>query len=246
MIVPVLIACAFLLAACGSGGGTLVPPRADVSGIQVVAVFPFGNETPHGGLGETFMDHLMTGLQAVGWYEIVPTEQVIDLMTERRMSSGGRIDDDVWVDMARDIAAELEADGIIIGNVIDYSDEVTVGAPYRVDGGTSAEWRVDQTTRATVTVEAKLVNVHTGDAVHEQRAVGTGRIDEPRLLNWSSPSEPPATIVPTPHRRDVTRAREMAVQQAFAAFARDILPHREATHRAQHPSEDGDLAHAEN
>jgi len=55
---------------------------------------------------------------------------------------------------------------------------------------------------------------------------GVGRVDDVRLLNWTSPAPPPATLLPTTHRRDIPRARELAVEQALMGFAADLLPQR--------------------
>ena len=49
-----LLACTWLIAGCSSGGQVLKPPHADVGGIQVVAVFPFANDTAQDGLEEMF------------------------------------------------------------------------------------------------------------------------------------------------------------------------------------------------
>lgn len=274
--VMLLLGIALVIAGCAVDGDVLVPPRADVAGIQVVAVFPFANDTALTGLEDEVVDRLVAGLQAVGWYEVVPMERVAELLAQQRPSVFWDISDSRWLDRAREIAAEAGADGFIVGRVVDYAEEVTMGAPYAmqvvaadspvddeavapptadnepVDGPAAGgesddglaedhepddspaadqpaevmppEWRVDQTTRVAVTLEARLVNVHTGDIVYEQRAVGIGRIDEPRLLNWALPSEPPETLIPTAHRRDVPRARDLAVDQAFVALTRDILP----------------------
>src|SRR5690606_11344918 len=95
--------------------------------------------------------------------------------------------------------------------------------PGEATGG-ATEWFVVQTTEVSVELEARLVNAHTGDIVHQRRAVGVGRVDDGRLLNWSLAAEPPASLIPSPHRRDVARARELAVEDALAAFAEPILP----------------------
>src|SRR5690625_1762257 len=102
---------AFLITGCASGGDVLVPPRADVAGIQVVVVFPFMNNTNQIGLEDDVVDRLVAGLQAVGWYEVVSRERVSEALAQHRASSLWEIGDNIWLDIARDIAAELGADG---------------------------------------------------------------------------------------------------------------------------------------
>lgn len=226
---------ALLLTACGAQDDILVPPRVDVTGIQVVAVFPFANDTAQLGLDEQLVDRLVSDLYTVGWYEIVSPERVAEEMARLRPSPFWRFDDEQWMEMARSVTLELDADGYVVGRISDYTEELTVSDRYFVagvqesEGGPNApelppEWRVMQTTEVSVTVSARLVNAHTGAVVHEQRVVGIGRIDDERVLTWSLPSDPPETLRPAPHRRDVSRARDLALQQAFAAFAADILP----------------------
>lgn len=230
-----IVGLALMLAGCGAVGDTMTPPRADVSGIQVVAVFPFTNDTSELGLEEQLVQRLVSDLYAGGWYEVVSPERVADELARRRPSPFWAFDDEQWMDMARDVTWELGADGYIVGRIGNYEEDLTVDAPYPVaalddaEGGTAAldappEWRVVQTTEVSVAVTARLVNAHTGDIVHEQHVIGVGRVDDERLLTWALPTEPPASLLPTPHRRDVARARELALQQAFAAFAADILP----------------------
>lgn len=227
-MLPCLLALALLTAACAAGGDGLAPPLADVAGIQVLAVFPFENDTAPAGLEDELHDLVLRGLQDVGWYEVVPAEQVEAMLARHRPSTLWNIDDAAWLELARDMAAEAGADGFILGRVTDYSDAVTMGAPYRVADTSPPEWRADQTTRVVVALDVRLVNVHTGDVVHEQRSVGIGVIDSPRLLNWALPSDPPASLIPSPHRRDVALARTRAVRQAFLALADHLLPRRPA------------------
>lgn len=233
LLPAVAAALAFMLAACTPAGDGWTPPPADVAGIQVVAVFPLANDTAQAGLEDELAARLLAGLHAVGWYEVVPMEAVAEQLARRRPSSLWNMDDETLVELARDIALELGADGFIVGRITGYGESVRVGAPSRTPSGGGApgeapgetmEWFVVQTTEVSVELEARLVNAHTGDIVHQRRAVGVGRVDDGRLLNWSLAAEPPASLIPSPHRRDVARARELAVEDALAAFAEPILP----------------------
>lgn len=222
---PALLCLAVLAAGCAAGG--VVPPRADVAGIQVVVVFPFGNDTEQDGLEDQLLGRLTAALQATGWYEVVPAAQAAEHMAQRQPASLWKPDEEQWLELARETALDLGADGFITGRVIGYEEETVVGEPYAEQGaadGQPAQWRVVQTTRVAVTVTARLVNAHTGEAVHHQTVRGVGRVDDVRLLNWTSPSPPPETAKPAPHRRDIPRARELAVEQALLGFAADLLP----------------------
>lgn len=227
-VVLTLLGTAILAAGCAGG---VAPPAADVAGIQVVALFPFGNDTEQAGLEEVLLEHLAADLQAVGWYEVLSAEKVAEAMAQRRPPSFWDADDEQWLEMARDVTLELGGDGFVVGRIVSYEEEISVGEPYaevgeNADGAEAetAEWRVVQTTRVAVTLAAQFVNAHTGDVVHERTVVGVGRVDDVRLLNWALPTPPPEALLPSPHRRDIQQARELAVEQALRGFAADLLP----------------------
>lgn len=228
----VALLCLAALAA-GCAPGAVAPPRADVAGIQVVAIFPFANDTNQAGLENELLQRVTEALQASGWYEVVPVAEVQERLSQRRPSPFVEPGDEQWLELARDVTLELGADGFIAGRIIGYEEETVVGEPYaetpgaeEAAAGAPTQWRVAHTTRVIVTVAARLVNAHTGEVVHERTVRGVGRVDDVRLLNWTSPAPPPAALLPATHRRDIPRARELAVEQALMGFAADLLPQR--------------------
>lgn len=248
--VAALFAITVLLSACNDPQQALAPPNADVTGIQTVVIFPFINQSGERGLEQNLVDGLTERLRAVGWYEVIGPERVAPLLSARRIdASDMRPDSATWHETAREIALELEADGFITGSVLQYDENVTVSPAYRASAPAAAntsaadgsegdpdpaiivpvepiQWLVDQATEVTLVVSGILVNVHTGVAVYERTVNGSGRITEPRQLNWSVDESPPATLIPTPHRRDVDSGRSAAIKDTLERFTADILPQR--------------------
>src|SRR5690606_39259587 len=84
LLVPAVLALALVLTACGSNWEQVLrPPRADVTGIQVVAVFPFASWTVDPGLARSITDRVYRALRDSGWYEVIPPEQVESVLVQR-------------------------------------------------------------------------------------------------------------------------------------------------------------------
>lgn len=256
-LVAALFVITVLLSACNDPQRALAPPNADVTGIQTVVIFPFINESTGRDLEQNLVDGLTERLRAVGWYEVIGPERVAPLLSARRIDANDmRPDSARWQETAREIALELEADGFITGMVVQYDENVTVSPAYRgpapaaanttAAGGSEGDsdpaitlpvetiqWLVDQSTDVTLVVSGMLVNVHTGVTVYERTVNGSGRITEPRQLNWSVDESPPTTLIPRPHRRDIDSGRSAAIEDALDRFTADILPQRV-------PEEEGD------
>lgn len=223
----VVLGAAVLLSACSSpSDGTL--PRADVAGIHAVLVFPFANGTDEPNLDRAVVQGVVDRLAGVGWYDVLAPERAEQPLAERRLETADMDDTAAaWLETARDIALELSADGFVVGAVVDHTDSLHVGAPYRNFDAQDVQWLADQTTRVTVTVRGKLINAHTGATVYERTVTGHGDVVEARQLNWVIAESPPASLVPAPHRRDVERARQRAVDDALEKLTADLLPQSE-------------------
>jgi len=231
VVLPALLLLAVALAGCtGDYEQVLRPPRADVTGISVVAIFPFVPMSSDPGLARAFTDGVLRSLRDSGWYQVIPPEQVESVMAEWRVDSrqvtGGPI--------AREIAAELGADGFIVGIADYYFEDVALDVPYPSRGGqpeAGVNWRVDQRTSVTVGMQAQLVNVHTGAVVHRWNGQRTGEVTDVRQLLWWSADPPPRSALPSTHRRDIPKAREEAIKKAVDAFTADLLPRYEWVRR---------------
>ncbi|HEY8495908.1 MAG TPA: hypothetical protein VIK98_02585 [Limnochordales bacterium] len=231
VVLPALLVLALALSGCtGDYEQVLRPPRADVTGISVVAVFPFASWSSDPGLARALTDGVLRSLQDSGWYQIIPPEQVESVMARWRVDSrqvtGG--------DIAREIAAELGADGFVVGIADYYFEDVALDMPYRSRGEqpeAGVNWRVDQRTSVTVGMQAQLVNVHTGLVVHRWSGQRTAEVTEVRQLLWWSAEPPPRSVLPPTHRRDIPKAREQAIQKAVDAFTADLLPRYEWVRR---------------
>jgi len=232
VIVPALILLALAAAGCGSDWDQVLrPPRADVSGIQVVAVFPFASWTSDPSLARTLTDQVYKVVRDSGWYAtVISPEEVESELVRRRIDprdvTGGSI--------AREVAAALGADGFIAGVAAYYFEDVYLGQPYvrQTDQpSVGTPWSVRQHTRVTVGLQGQMANVHTGLVVHRWEGTRTGEVTEVRDLLWSSTDPPPQSALPTPHRRHVPEARDKAVERVVEAFAADILPYYEWVRR---------------
>ena len=230
VVLPALLVLAVALTGCtGDYEQVLRPPRADVAGISVVAVFPFASWSSDPGLARALTEGVLRSLRDSGWYEIIPPEQVESVMARWRVDSrqvtGG--------DIAREIAAELGADGFVVGIADYYFEDVSLDVPYPYRSGQpeSVSWRVDQRTSVTVGMQAQLVNVHTGLVVHRWSGQRTAEVIEVRQLLWWSAEPPPRSVLPPTHRRDIPKAREQAIQKAVDAFTADLLPRYEWVRR---------------
>ncbi|HEY8416708.1 MAG TPA: hypothetical protein VIK93_01590 [Limnochordales bacterium] len=230
--VPALIILTLALAGCsGDWEQVLRPPRADVSGIQVVAVFPFASWTSDPSLARTLTDQVYRAVRDSGWYStVIPPEEVESELLRRRIDprdvTGGSV--------AREVAAALGADGFIAGIAAYYFEDVSLDRPFVRDDGqpqVGTHWRVRQTTRVVVGLQGQMVNVHTGTVVHRWEGTRTGEVADVRDLVWSSADPPPTSALPSPHRRDVPEARDKAVRQVVEAFTADILPYYEWVRR---------------
>ncbi len=224
---PALLVLAVALTGClGEYEQVLRPPRAPVQGISVVAVFPFASWSSDPGLARALTDGVTRALRNSGWYQVIPPEQVESAMISRRVDTrqvtGGQI--------ARQIAQALGADAFITGIADYYLDDVSMDVPYRVQStqpSTGTNWRVSQRTLVIVGMQAQMVRVDSGSVVHRWNGQRRSEVTETRQLNWWSADPPPRSVIPIPHRRDIPRAREEAIQRAVDAFTADILPYYE-------------------
>lgn len=243
MTMTVLFFVALLLSGCSDGRHALAPPDADVSGIQKVIVFPFANETGQRQLEQHIVDGLIARLQHIGWYEVIGPARIADSLATRRIDVQDVAPfETTWLETARDIAMELGADGFVVGQLSAYDEDVTLSSPFRRNADpkedatsfgqnlteltppTETEWVVDQKTTVSVIVTGKLINVHTGETVYERKVQGESVVYDERPLNWTLAAPPPEDLIPAPHRRDLSAARENAVLAALDEFTKAILP----------------------
>lgn len=211
--------------AAGCEGGleqAMVPPKADVTGIQRVAVMPFANASERPDLADELHEEVLAVLRESGWYEVVSPDEVASLLASERLDAR-----DVSGKLARDLGLALEADGVIVGTALEYAEDVAVDSPFLVSNDAAGEppaWQADQHTTVTVSFSAELINVHTGAVVHGRQVQVEAVITDSRPLNWLGTEPPPGTVVPSPHRRDIAQARQEAVRKAARLFTADILP----------------------
>lgn len=220
------LAALMLLTACADPRSALAPPDADVEGIQTVVVFPAQNETRERDLEIKLGEGLIDRLGAIGWYDVLAPEWVTEHIAQHRIETDGMdYTSEKWNETARDIAIDFDADGFILSVITDYNEDIAMSPAYVHPGAADdIEWLADQTTTVTITVLGKLINVHTGATVYERRATGRGTVTEARQLNWAVPESPPSTLIPSPHRRDVSAARDLAMEDALHALTAAILP----------------------
>ncbi|MFS8543287.1 MAG: hypothetical protein LOD91_05535, partial [Limnochordales bacterium] len=231
LLVPAVLALALVLTACGSNWEQVLrPPRADVTGIQVVAVFPFASWTVDPGLARSITDRVYRALRDSGWYEVIPPEQVESVLVQRgvdpRSVVGGQL--------AAEVAQELGADAYVAGVADYYFEDASMDAPYARPASEPQEgvqWWVRQRTMVIVGMQGHMYNVHTMQEVHRWQGQREAEVYDARQLNWVSADPPPPSVIPPVHRRDIPRAREEAIQRAVDSFAADILPRYEWTQR---------------
>lgn len=224
-LTPWLIAAVLLLAGCTDPERVLAPPKADVEGIQTVAVFAVANETSERDLTDRAEAGLLERLGTVGWYEVVSPGRLAEFMLDRNMDPFDTdMDSPEWNEIARDITLNLDGDGYVLSLISDYTEAVELGSAYMAEGPDGMQWLADQTTVVTVTWRGRLVNAHTGLVVYERTVVGEGHVSDARLLNWAIPESPPANVIPAAHRRDLPAAREAALVDALDKFTRNVLP----------------------
>lgn len=228
---PALLVLALLLAGCGGDWEQVLrPPRANVAGVQTVAIFPFASWASDPGLARSLTDRVYRAVQEANWYDVIPPEQVESLLVQRRIDphnvTGGAV--------AREVAAALGADAYIVGVADFYFEDVSYGQPYVWEDRqphVGVRWRVRQDTTVTVGMQAQMVNVHTGATIHRWQGTRDGVMSDIRDINWMSADPPPNYALPMVHRRQVPEARNRAIANAVSAFAANILPYYEWVRR---------------
>ena len=146
-IVYGLVFC-FLMTGCGHNYITArVAPGEDISSMKSVAVLPFENMTKFYEAGKIVSDLLGTELYISGRFKVMERTEAVAICAEE----GIRIPEAMDAGYAQTLGEKLGVDGVFIGSVSEYWYRI-----YREE---------DEEVEPAVGINARLVNVKTGDVV---------------------------------------------------------------------------------
>jgi len=121
--------------------------REDIDSIKSVAVLPFENMTKFHEAGKIVADLLATELYISGRFKVMERTEAVAICAEE----GIRIPEAMDAGYARTLGEKLGVDGVFIGSVSEYWYRI-----YREE---------DEEVEPAVGINARLVNVETGDVV---------------------------------------------------------------------------------
>jgi TolB-like protein len=137
-----------IIAGCGHNYITARATEGDdLAGIKSVAVLPFENMTKFHEAGKIVPDLLATELYISGRFKVMERTEAVAICAEE----GIRIPEAMDAGYARTLGEKLGVDGVFIGSVSEYWYRI-----YREE---------DEEVEPAVGINARLVNVKTGDVV---------------------------------------------------------------------------------
>ena len=157
----------------GGGGGPwrYIHPNADLGAIQKVAVLPFENVSGAQGASDKVHKIFLVELLSLEAFDVIEPGRVAKVLKGETIASPDQLAPE---DLKR-IGAALGADGLFMGQVIDYSDaRGTGGAP-------------------SVTIQLRLVETASGATVWSTSKTQSGVKASTRLFGVSSDSITEAT-----------------------------------------------------
>lgn len=150
-----------------SSGTTYVHPAADLGAIRTVAVLPFVTLGQDQTAGPKVERVFLVELLATGVVEVVEPGRVSQLVTSQQL---GAADTLTPADLQR-IGAELGAEGLFLGTVVDFEDKRLGTAP-----------------APEVTIQLRLVEAATGTTVWSSSESRSGARMKSRLLGFGGES----------------------------------------------------------
>lgn len=217
-----LLLAAWLMAACTAEyEQELVPPRAPVSHIGVIAVAPFANLSSDPGLASALAAAIADRIGRSGWYEVRGPEAVQAAM----LSADYTIEELALPSAAAEIIEAVGADALITGSTDYYFEDVSMDPPRNRVWSTSevGDWRSVQVTVVSVQMSGRLIDA-SEQVLHARRATGSGVVRDEIRIHWTGMDPPGSALIPRPSRRAVPEAREAAVQNAAEDFLADLFP----------------------
>jgi len=113
-----LAAAAILLTGCASGPTHYIHPNADLGAIRKVAILPFENVSGAGGAADKVHKIFLVELLSMEVFDVVEPGQVSKVVRAESVTSPDQLTPD---DLKR-IGGALGADGLFLGQVVDYQD----------------------------------------------------------------------------------------------------------------------------
>lgn len=215
---------ALLLAACSHDRVEVqIPPRARVDGIRTIAVLPFDSLASDPGLAIEFEQRIIQQLRQSAWYDRV-IEARVDSLLGTLQGSAFELSTPAARREARD---RLQADAVIIGAATYYFEDVSRSAAEcrQCNDPDRRSWSVAQTTQVSVTLNARMINLHTGETVYSRISTGDDRnYTTHSIRNYRGAEPPPASAIPQVSRQQVPFTRQIAIDRAVRDFVRDLLP----------------------
>jgi TolB-like protein len=160
------LAASLLLASCASGPTRYLHPNADLGAVQKVAVLPFENVSGVAGASDKVHKIFLVELLALEAFDVVEPGLVSKAVRAESATSPDQLTPD---DLKR-IGAAMGADGLFIGQVVDYAD---------ARGSNAAP---------EVTVQLRLVEVTSGVTVWSTSLTQGGVKASSRLFGVSADS----------------------------------------------------------
>lgn len=215
-----------LLVAAGCGTDrelVTMPPDAPVEEIDRIAVVGFRNFSTDPGLAVALEAKIEQILADSGRYTVVHSAVALAAMADLGIAPEQLASPDAVMALGR----RINVDAIITGEALYYDETITVDRPTcygceRADR--TPYWSTSHDTRVTVRMRAQLIEVASGSIIWSRNT--EGRYTNARYINISHTGRdrPPDVLVPRPDRRDVTGARDIAIQRAVTDFTKDLLP----------------------
>jgi TolB-like protein len=168
---PTLVLVILFLSGCASGPTRYIHPNADLGALRKVAVLPFENVSGTQGASDKVHKIFLVELLSLEAFDVIEPGRVAKALKGETVASPDQLAPE---DLKR-IGAALGADGLFMGQVIDYNDaRGTGGAP-------------------SVTIQLRLVETASGATIWSTSKTQSGVKASTRLFGVSSDSITEAT-----------------------------------------------------
>lgn len=221
---PIILLLVLFAAACnGNREKVILPPEAPMVDIHRIAVVTFDNYTSDPGIGRLAQDHVIRILDDSGQYQVIDPIVTSAIIAEMGIEPQQLASPET----AKEFGSRINADAIIMGEVLYYHESTTVLPPScfncRSEGKTPS-WSTTHRTEVSTSMRARVIKTQTGAIIWTKSTEGKEQTNRYIDLPHKEQDAPPPTLIPAPDTRDIPRTREASVLKAVREFTKDLLP----------------------
>lgn len=197
----------------------VAPEVAEMANVKTIALLRFDDYT-YEGIGLKLTEEVRDALSA--------SYSCVDIFYAHGvLSSMGMTQEELLIpEKAMKYGAQVKADAIILGEIVDYFADASMDRPREVkkyDDGRH-DWVVDQETYVKVVMRGRVIETKTGRMIYNGRVIGEGRDITRFALDYKGEPPVPQMFIPEPTKKMIPYVKERAIDDAATNFTSKLLP----------------------